>query len=166
MDKSNLVRGQFSCDVINQFVIFNPWKVPWNWFSGWGTDRNIIKISCHSRLFFVLHLLVNIVIIMAITRKAVEHVFILIQFFSYLRKQGWLFTIGAFEWIHPWARLNELFDFCNRQKIIMVLGEGRSLTGLLELVWYLTPNVAMASQTIFVCLFCCYLLVKNFFNHT
>ena len=166
MEKWNLVRRQFPCHVINQFVIFNPWKVPWNWFSGWGTDRNIIKISCHSRLFFVLHLLVNIVIIMAITRKAVEHVFILIQFFSYLRKQGWLFTIGAFEWIHPWARLNELFDFCNRQKIIMVLGVGRSLTGLLELVWYLTPNVAMASQTIFACLFCCYLLVKNFFNHT
>ena len=134
MEKLNLVRRQFPCHVINQFVIFNPWKVPWNWFSGWGTDRNI-KISCHSRLFFVLHLLVNSVIIMARTRKAVEHVFILIKFFSYLRKQGWLFTLGALEWIHPWVRLNGLFEFWNRQKIIMVLGEGWSVTGLLELVW-------------------------------
>ena len=142
-------------------MIFIPWKVPWNWFSGWGTDRNIIKISCHSRLFFVLHLLVNSVII-AITRKAVEHVFILIEFFFYLRKQGWSFTLGALEWIHPWVRLNGLFDFCNRQNIIMVLGEGRSLTRLLELLWYLTPNVTMASDTLFVCLFCCYLLVKIF----
>ena len=156
MEKSSPVR--------RQFVIFNPWKVPWNWFSGWGTDRNI-KISCHSRLFFVLHLFVNIVIIMAITRKAAEHVFILIQFFSYLRKQGWLFTTGALDWIHPWAHLNELFDFCNRQKTIMVLGEGRSLTGLLELVWYLAPNVAMASQTLFACLFFCYVSV-NFFLTT
>ena len=130
MDKSNLVREQFSCHVINQFVIFNPWKVPWNWFSGWGTDRNIIKISCHSRLF----LLLNSVIIMAITRKAIKHVFILIQFFSYLIKQGWLFTLGALEWMHPWVRLNRIFDFCNRQKIIIVLGEGWSLTGLLKLV--------------------------------
>ena len=40
--------------------------------------------------------------------------------------------LSALEWIHPWVRLNGLFDFCNRQKIIMVLGEGRSLTGLLE----------------------------------
>ena len=130
MDKSNLVRGQFSCHVINQFVIFNPWKVPWNWFSGWGTDRNIIKISCHSRLF----LLLNSVIIMAITRKAIKHVFILIQFFSYLIKQGWSFTLGALERMHPWVRLNGIFDFCNRQKIIIVLGEGWSLTGLLKLV--------------------------------
>ena len=80
MEKSNPVRRQFPCYIINQFVIFNPWKVPWKWFSGWGTDRNIIKIFCDSRLFFVLHLLLNSVIIMAITRKAVEHVFILIQF--------------------------------------------------------------------------------------
>ena len=57
-----------------------------------GTDSNSIKISCHSRLFFVLQLLVTSVIVMAIARKAVERVFILIQFFSYLRKQGWLFT--------------------------------------------------------------------------
>ena len=128
MEKSNPFRRRFPCHVIDQFVIFNPWKVPPNWFSGWGTDGNTIKISCHSRLFFVLHLLLNSVIIMAITRKAVEHVFILIQFFSYLRKQGWLFTLGALEWIHPWVRLNGLFDFCNRQKIIMVLGEGWSLT--------------------------------------
>ena len=146
MEKLNLVRRQFPCHVINQFVIFTPWKVLWNWFSGWGTDRSIIKISCHSRLFLALYLL-------AITRKAVEHVFILIQFFLYLRKQGWLFTLGALESIHPWVRLNGLFDFCNRQKIIMVLGEGWSLTGLLELVWCLTANVAMASQTVFVCLF-------------
>ena len=162
MEKSNPVRRQFPCNVLNQFAIFNPWKVPWNWFSGWGTERNIIKISCHSRLFFVLHLLLNSVIIMAVTRKTVEHVFILIQFFSYLRKQGWLFTLGALEWIHSWARLNGLFDFCNRQKIIMVLGEGWGLIGLLELVWCLMPNVAMASRTLFVCLFCCYLFV-NFF---
>ena len=154
MEKLNPVRRQILCHVINQFLIFNPWKVPRNWFSGWGTDRNIIKISCHSRLFFVLHLLVNKVIIMAITKKAVEHVFILIQFFSYFRKQGWLLTFGALEWTHPWVHLNGLFDFYNSQKIIMVLGEGRSLTGLLELVWYLTPNVGMASQTLFVCLFC------------
>ena len=40
------------------------------------------------RLFFVLHLLVNSVIIMAIARKAVEHFFILTQFFPYMRKQG------------------------------------------------------------------------------
>ena len=77
---------------------------------------------------------------MVITRKTVEHVFIL------------------------WVGLNGLFDFCNRQKI-MFLGEGRSLTGLFELAWYLTPNVAVASQTLFVCLFRCYLLVKNFFNY-
>ena len=69
MEKSNPVRRQFLCHIINQFVI-----------SGWGTDRNIIKIFCHSRLFFVLHLLLNSVIIMAITRKVVEHVSILIQF--------------------------------------------------------------------------------------
>ena len=162
MEKSNPVRRQFPCNVLNQFAIFNPWKVLWNWFSGWGAERNIIKISCHSRLFFVLHLLLNSVIIMAVTRKTVEHVFILIQFFSYLRKQGWLFTLGALEWIHSWARLNGLFDFCNRQKIIMVLGEGWGLIGLLELVWCLMPNVAMASRTLFVCLFCCYLFV-NFF---
>ena len=62
-------------------------------FSDWGTDSNIIKISCHSRLFFVLHLLVNDVIVMAIARETVERVFILIQFFTYLRKQGWLFTL-------------------------------------------------------------------------
>ena len=37
---------------------------------------------------FVLHLLVNSVIILAIARKAVERVFIRIRFFSYLRKQG------------------------------------------------------------------------------
>ena len=92
----------------NQFVIFNPWKVPWNYFSGWGADRNIFKISCHSRLVFMLHLLVNSVIIVAITRKAVEPVFILIQFFLLLEKtrvivHPWCVRVdspmGAFEWI-------------------------------------------------------------------
>ena len=96
MEKLKPVRRQFPCHAINQFVIFNRSKVPWNWFSDCGTDRNIIKISCHSRLFFVLHLLLNSVIIMAITRKPVEYAFILIQFFSYLRKQGWLLTLGTF----------------------------------------------------------------------
>ena len=79
---------------------------------------------------------------MTIARKVVERVFILIQFFSYLRKQRWLFSLGALKRIHPWVRLNGLFGFCtpwNCQKIIdilMVLGEGWSLTGLLELVLY------------------------------
>ena len=56
-------------------------------------------------------------------------------------------------------RLNGLFNFCtpwNCPKIIdflMVFGEGQSLTGLLELVWQIF---------LFVCLFCRYLLVKNF----
>ena len=110
-------------------------------FSGWGTDRNI-KISCHSGLFFVLHPLVNRIIIMAIARNVLECVFILIQFFSYLWKQRWLFSLGALIRIHPGVRLNGLFDFCtlwNCQKIIdflMVLGNGRSLTGFLELVLY------------------------------
>ena len=72
-------------------------------FSGWSTDRNIIKISCHSRLFLVLQLLVNWIIIMTIARKVVGHVFILIQFFSYLRKQGWFFSLGALKRIHPWG---------------------------------------------------------------
>ena len=149
-EKSNPVRRQFPCYVINQFVIFNPWKVPRNWFSGWGTDRSIIKISCHSRLFFALHLLVNSVIIIAITRKAVEHVFILIQFFSYLRKQGWLFTLGALEWVlHGCAWMDYLTSVIVR-KPYWVLEEGRSLTGLLELIWYLTLNVAMAFQTLLV----------------
>ena len=82
-------------------------------------------------------LLVNTVIIMTIARK-VERVFNLIQFFSYLRKQGGLFSLGAFKRIHPWVSFNGLFDFCtlwNCKKIrdfLMVLGEGRSLTGF---VW-------------------------------
>ena len=136
-------------------------------FSSWGTDRNTVKISCHNRLFFVLHLLVNSVIIMAIARKAVKCVFILMQFFSYLGKQRWLFSLSELERIHPWVRLNALLDFCtfwNRQKIMdfpMVLGKKQSLTGLLELVWYYTLNVAMASQTLlFACLSCRYLLPK------
>ena len=56
-------------------------------FSGSSIDYNIIKISSHSRLFFVVHLLVNRVIVMAIARKAVESISILMQFFSYPRKQ-------------------------------------------------------------------------------
>ena len=35
-----------------------------------------------------------------------------------MRKQGWLFTLGALEWIYSGVRLNGLFDFCNRQEII------------------------------------------------
>ena len=78
-------------------------------------------------------------IIMAIARKEVERVFIIINFF-YLRKQGSLFTLGTLEWIHSLVCLNRLFEFCTPwycQKIIyflMVLGEGRNLTGLLELI--------------------------------
>ena len=53
---------------------------------------NIVKIFCHSRQFFVLHLLVKSAIPMTIVRKAVERVFILIQFFSYLGKQRGLST--------------------------------------------------------------------------
>ena len=51
--------------------------------------------------------------------------------------------------INPWVRLNGLFDFCtpwNCRKIVdflMVLGEGRSLTGLLELVLYSSVNLGM-----------------------
>ena len=90
-------------------------------FSSWGIDRNITKTSCHSRLFLVLHLLVNTVIIMAIARKGVERVFILIQFFSCLIKWGLLFRLGVLKRNHPCVRLNGLFDFCipwNCQKII------------------------------------------------
>ena len=36
---------------------------------------------------------------MTIARTVMERIFILIQFFSYLRKQGRLFTLGALEWI-------------------------------------------------------------------
>ena len=48
------------------------------------SSRFPVIVGC----FFVLHLLVNSVIIMVIARKEVEGVFILIQIFSYLRKQG------------------------------------------------------------------------------
>ena len=51
-------------------------------FSGWGTDRNIIKIFHRSKLFFVLHLLGNRVIAMEIARKAVECISIRAQYFS------------------------------------------------------------------------------------
>ena len=55
----------------------------------------------------MLYLLVNSVIIMVIARKSVERVFILIQFFSYLKKrvivQPWCIKedspMGEFEWI-------------------------------------------------------------------
>ena len=47
------------------------------------SSRFPVTVDC-----FVLHLLVNNVIVMAIARKAAERVFILIQFFCYLRKQG------------------------------------------------------------------------------
>ena len=126
-------------------------------FSGWGTDRNIIKISCHSRLFFVLILLVNRVIIMTIARKTVERVFIVIQFSSYLTKQAWLFSLSALKRIHPWVRLNGLFDFCTPwscQKIIdflMVLGEGQSWTGLLELVLYVSVVLGCSTGVTLVC---------------
>ena len=126
--------------------------------SGSSTDRNIIKISCHSRLFFVLHLLVNSVIIMVIARKVVERVFVLIQFFSYLRKQGWLFSLGSLRRIPPCVRLNGLFDFYtlwNCQKIIdflMVLGEA-------ELNWFAWTRLILYTKcdhgfsNFFVCLF-------------
>ena len=57
--------------------------------SGRNTDSNIIKSSCHSRRFFVLQLLFKRVTVVAIARKTIEHIFILIQFCSYLRKKGW-----------------------------------------------------------------------------
>ena len=53
---------------------------------------NIFKISCYTRLVFVLHLLLNRVILLVIARKAVKSIFILVQFFLYPRKQGWFFT--------------------------------------------------------------------------
>ena len=46
------------------------------------------RFHANNRLFFMLHLLVNGVIVMAIARETVEHVFVPIQFFPYLRKQG------------------------------------------------------------------------------
>ena len=59
-----------------------------SYYSSMGTVSNIIKISHHSRLFLVLHLLVNNVIAIATARKTVEGVFILIQFFSYWENKG------------------------------------------------------------------------------
>ena len=59
----------------------------------WNSDpyapwyHNIIKIFHNSRLFLVLYLLVNTVIAMAITRKSVEHISFLIQFFSCFGEQ-------------------------------------------------------------------------------
>ena len=100
-----------------------------NSFRGWATKRNI-KISCRSRLFFVLHLLVKSVIVMAIARKAVKHIFILIQFFSYLGKQRLIVYYWCVKVDSPMGALNGLFDFWtpwNCQKIIsflMVLGGG------------------------------------------
>ena len=133
-------------------------KIFAKYFNGWGTDRNIIKISCHSRLFFVLHLLVNSEIVMVIARKVVDCVFTLIQFFSYLRKQGWLFSLGTLRRIHQWVRLNGLFDFCtpwNWQKIIdflMVLGKA-------ELNWFAWTRLILYTKcgnvfsNFIVCLF-------------
>ena len=76
-------------------------------FSGWGTDRNIIEISCHSRLFIVLHLLVKKLIMMAIARKAAEcfhfnTIFLLLEktrviVQPWCIKEDW--HMGAFEWI-------------------------------------------------------------------
>ena len=86
----------------------------------------------------MLYLLDNSVIVMEIARKTVERSFIIIQLFLLLGKTRVI--VCVLEWIHIWLRLNGLFDFCiswNHQEIInflMVLGEGQSLTGLLELV--------------------------------
>ena len=62
-----------------------------------------VTVGC----FLCCFLLVNSVIIMVIARKSVERVFILIQFFSYLKKmvivQPWCIKenspMGEFEWI-------------------------------------------------------------------
>ena len=101
------VRRQFPCRVINQFVISNPRKVPW--FSDWGADRNIIKLSCQSRLFLVVHLLVNSVVIMVITRykgrRACFHsntIFFLLKKTRVIVQHLWVsvnWPMGAFEWI-------------------------------------------------------------------
>ena len=61
--------------------------------SGRNTDSNIIKSSCHSRRFFVLQLLFKRVTVVAIARKTIEHIFILIQFCSYLRKKRVILTL-------------------------------------------------------------------------
>ena len=117
------------------------------------TSRFPATVGC----FFVLILLVNRVIIMTIARKTVERVFIVIQFFSYLTKQAWLFSLSALKRIHPWVRLNGLFDFCTPwscQKIIdflMVLGEGQSWTGLLELVLYVSVVLGCSTGVTLVC---------------
>ena len=106
------------------------------------SSRFPVTVDC----FFVLHLLINSVIIMVITRKAVERVFILIQFYSYLRKQGCLFSFGALRRIHPLVCLNGLFDFCtpwNWQKIIdffMVLGEA-------ELKWFAWTRLILYAKS-------------------
>ena len=54
-------------------------------FSGWDTDGNIIKISPYSRLFFLLHLLANGVIVKAMARRAIEPILIVIQLFPHER---------------------------------------------------------------------------------
>ena len=67
------------------------------------SSRFPVTVDC----FFVLHILINSLIMMVITRKSVERVFILIQF-SLLEKtrlivQPWCIkedsSMGAFEWI-------------------------------------------------------------------
>ena len=73
-------------------------------FSCWGTVKQLTassKFPATVDCFFVLHLLVNSVIILAIARNAVERVFIRIRFFSYLGKQGWLFTCP---WLCVWQK--------------------------------------------------------------
>ena len=90
------------------------------------TSRFPAAVGC----FFVLHLLVKSVIVMAIARKAVKHIFILIQFFSYLGKQRLIVYYWCVKMDSPMGALNGLFDFWtpwNCQKIIyflMVLGGG------------------------------------------
>ena len=59
-------------------------------FPRFSSSRSPATIGC----FFVLSLLVNSLIIMIIARKAIV---ILIQFFSYLRKQEWLFILGVLD---------------------------------------------------------------------
>ena len=113
---------------------------------------------------FVLHLLVNSVIVMA-SQKGSR-----VQFCCYLRKQGWLFNLGALEWIHLLVCLNGSFDFCtpwNCQKIIdflLVLGERR-------INWFAWTNLILGvtcgnglSDLLFFILFTLLLFIsqKNF----
>ena len=102
-------------------------------FSGWGTERNIIKISYHSKLLFVLHLLVNSVIIITIARRMCFHCTVSLTWKNkgdcspFKCKSA--FTHGFVWMVCLTSVLSGIYDF------LMVLGEGWSLTGLLELVW-------------------------------